>query len=352
MLLCHNAGRERKDIVELQLAAATSRRKVKAGEEDAAAVDHCRCLLAGNREGGDTYCCRRLPTPLTFFVAPAQRRSPPAAAVPDQPLHRHLEYVESGGRSCPSSSHVAGKIGKGEWKLCSVAAVMHRPNTARVSFRRRWRFMLAGDVPVAVASSAGESRDFGPRNVHLDGEVNGERPEGNGSQEAKDGIEERENHGHNSSKHHKSCPPYQPEQSNAKFSQEWEPDGVFTCDELSPTPSGSAPGLHKGENGLCDNLRFPGAAFPNARYPRIPHSRIRLNPKANAMFPNAEKQEPAVQAVQLCWHPVIETCRESNPNGRISKRHDCSNNGEERKAVKIRYLAKQNLHCSKASKHE
>nr|GMC52955.1 hypothetical protein Iba_chr01dCG2170 [Ipomoea batatas] len=33
MLLCHNAGRERKDIAELQLAAATSRRKVKAGEK-------------------------------------------------------------------------------------------------------------------------------------------------------------------------------------------------------------------------------------------------------------------------------------------------------------------------------
>nr|GMD79723.1 hypothetical protein Iba_chr13dCG6710 [Ipomoea batatas] len=125
------------------------------------AKQRAEAVMPSFPERGDAYCCRRLPTPLTFFVAPAQRRSPPTAAVPDQPLHRHLEYVESGGRSCPSSSHVAGKTGKGEWKLCSVAAVMHCPNTARVSCRRRWRFMLAGDVRVAVASSAGRRRREG-----------------------------------------------------------------------------------------------------------------------------------------------------------------------------------------------
>nr|GLL31494.1 hypothetical protein Itr_chr07CG10400 [Ipomoea trifida] len=46
MLLCHNAGRFLEEITaELHLVVATSRQKVKAGEENAAAVDRrcCRC---------------------------------------------------------------------------------------------------------------------------------------------------------------------------------------------------------------------------------------------------------------------------------------------------------------------
>nr|GMD98892.1 hypothetical protein Iba_chr15dCG7120 [Ipomoea batatas] len=49
MLLCHNAGRFPEEITaELHLVVATSRRKVKAGEENAAAVDHrCCCCEQG-----------------------------------------------------------------------------------------------------------------------------------------------------------------------------------------------------------------------------------------------------------------------------------------------------------------
>nr|GMC86674.1 uncharacterized protein LOC109168052 [Ipomoea batatas] len=98
-------------------------RSARRGEKATALFCRCRCLLAGNREGGDEYCCRRLPTPLTFFVAPAHRRSQPAAAVQDQPLHRHLEYVESGGRSCP----------------CFVACRRKNREGRMEALLRRWR---------------------------------------------------------------------------------------------------------------------------------------------------------------------------------------------------------------------
>ena len=93
-----------------------------------------------------------------------------------------------------------------------------------------------------------------PRNaalldVHLDGEVDGERPERDGAEEADDVAEEGEEHGDDGGDAHECRPPRQAEKAQREGA-----DAELPGDEGAVRPRRGGAALDEGEDGLAEHL--------------------------------------------------------------------------------------------------
>ena len=85
--------------------------------------------------------------------------------------------------------------------------------------------------------------------VHLDGEVDGERPEGDGAEEAHDVAEEGEEHGEDGGEADEGGAPGEPEDADHEGAEAELPG-----DEGAVGPGGPGVALDEGEDGLAEDL--------------------------------------------------------------------------------------------------
>ena len=93
------------------------------------------------------------------------------------------------------------------------------------------------------------SRHSALLDVHLDGEVDGERPEGDGAQEPDNVAEEGEEHGDNGGDAHERRSPRQAEEAEREGT-----DAELAGDEGAVRPGRGGAALHEGEDGLAEHL--------------------------------------------------------------------------------------------------
>lgn len=92
--------------------------------------------------------------------------------------------------------------------------------------------------------------------VHFDREVNGQWPEGAGTKQADESIEEREDHGYDSSDDHVDCSPDNPKVVNWAADVEGQREDMFVCDEAAVRPAGVCPIFNELVEGLTEDLKF------------------------------------------------------------------------------------------------
>jgi hypothetical protein len=85
--------------------------------------------------------------------------------------------------------------------------------------------------------------------VHLDGEVDGEGPEGDGAEEPHHVAEEGEQHGHDGGDAHERRPPREAEHAEGEG-----PHAELPRDEGAVGPGRGGAALHEGEDGLAEHL--------------------------------------------------------------------------------------------------
>jgi hypothetical protein len=98
--------------------------------------------------------------------------------------------------------------------------------------------------PLGAAAGHAELLD-----VHFDGEVDGERPEGDGAEEPHHVAEERQQHGDDGGDAHERGPPRQAEHAEGEGTHAELPG-----DEGAVRPGRGGAALHEGEDGLAEHL--------------------------------------------------------------------------------------------------
>jgi hypothetical protein len=99
-----------------------------------------------------------------------------------------------------------------------------------------------------------EAARLGLRHVHLDGEVDGERPEGDGADEAQEVVEEGEDHGHQRREHDVCRAPHQPERAEREVAGEGHAHDALGVEEAAVGPPVARPGLDELVDGLAEDL--------------------------------------------------------------------------------------------------
>ena len=100
-----------------------------------------------------------------------------------------------------------------------------------------------------------EPPDLGLRHVHLHREVDGERPEGDGADEAEEVVEEGERHGGDGGEHDVGRAPDEAERADGEVAgAERQPEHALAVDEGAVRPPRARPGLGELVDGLAEDL--------------------------------------------------------------------------------------------------
>jgi hypothetical protein len=97
-----------------------------------------------------------------------------------------------------------------------------------------------------------EAARLGLRHVHLDGEVDGERPEGDGADEPQEVVEEWEDRGDERGEHDVGGAPHEAERAGREGGA--GDDGELGVEEGAVGPAAPRPGLHELVDGLAEDL--------------------------------------------------------------------------------------------------